>query len=76
MQYHYVVVYDSETEQWCIDGYTTMLRFPDSVFYDTQQDEWIDESNEDYEIHDEIYTSVGLELSKALQAISNNQEVN
>ena len=51
---HYVLVVDLDTGEVHIDNDTAIARFDDELLYDTDKDEWReeteDESNEAYEI--------------------------
>ena len=42
MQYHYVVLYDENTDGWNIDVETTMAKFDNFVAFDTDTQEWVD----------------------------------
>ena len=42
MQYHYVVCYDDELDEFTIDIDTTMAKFDNFVTFDTVSQEWFD----------------------------------
>jgi len=42
MQYHYVVMYDEDTDKFEIDVDTTMAKFDNFVAFDTDTQEWVD----------------------------------
>ena len=41
MQYHYVVMFDTETKEFSVDIDTTMARFGEEPLFDTEQDAWV-----------------------------------
>jgi hypothetical protein len=55
MQYHFVVVYDENTDGWDIDIDTAMSVFTNGVAFDTDSQEWFETDElmqadyEDYE---------------------------
>lgn len=57
MQYQYVVMYDSSTEQWEVDA-DTVQDLNDRLFYDSEIQEWIYPDDPDYPIHKEIYLTM------------------
>ena len=42
--HHYVVTYNTETNEWLLDDDTLMARFSDGTIYDQDNEEWGSES--------------------------------
>jgi hypothetical protein len=40
MMHHYVLTYDTTTQEWKADGTTEEIHFPDGTIYDPVNDEW------------------------------------
>jgi hypothetical protein len=41
--HHYVITFDSNTNEWVLDDDTLTARFPDGNVYDHDNEEWRDE---------------------------------
>lgn len=41
-QYHYVVMFDTETKEFSVDVDTTIARFDDEPVFDTDKDAWVE----------------------------------
>lgn len=66
MQYHYVVMYDSSTEQWEVDV-DTFADFNDRLIYDNEMQEWVYSDDSEYTAHREIYLAVEDQLATILK---------
>lgn len=65
MQYQYVVMYDTRTEQWQVDV-DTAQDLNDRLMYDELTSEWIYPDDSEYAVNREIYLSVEDQLAKIL----------
>ena len=73
MQYQYVVMYDSSTEQWQVDV-DTVQDLNDRLFYDSEIQEWIYPDDPDYPIHKEIYLTMEDALAVILKENSMEEQ--
>ena len=65
MQYQFVVMYDSRTEQWQVDV-PSLGELSDRIMYDEEQQEWLYQGEPGYAVHESIYRDIEDELAKIL----------
>jgi hypothetical protein len=58
-QYHYVVCYDAETNEFTLDYDTMSAKFDDEVIYNTETEEWEDLQESDWENDNSDYNLAG-----------------
>jgi hypothetical protein len=68
-QYHFVVMYDTETKQFEIDYETMSSQFDDGIVYDTSTGEWEILADNEYD-EDSGYTVSGNRLFEALETLN------
>jgi hypothetical protein len=65
MQYQYVVMYDTRTEQWQVDV-DTAQDLNDRLMYDELTSEWIYPDDSEYAVNREIYLAIEDQLATIL----------
>ena len=65
MQYQYVVMYDSRTEQWQVDV-DTAQDLNDRLMYDELTSEWIYPDDTEYAVNREVYLAIEDQLATIL----------
>lgn len=65
-QFHYVVMFDTETQEFSVDIDTTMTRFGDEPVFDIGKDAWVAPTP----VSLVSYLSVEDELAKALKGVT------
>lgn len=62
-QYHFVVVYDTDTKRWSVDPETLDANFPNGEVWDTTAEEWegfrnTDELSEDFISREDVLSEI------------------
>ena len=65
MQYQYVVMYDTRTEQWQVDV-DTAQDLNDRLMYDELTSEWIYPDDTEYAVNREVYLAIEDQLATIL----------
>lgn len=65
-QYHYVVMFDTETKEFSVDVDTTLARFTNEPVFDTGKDAWVETTP----VSLMSYLSVEDELAKLLKGVN------
>jgi hypothetical protein len=65
MQYQYVVMYDTRTEQWQVDV-DTAQDLNDRLMYDELTSEWIYPDDSEYAVNREVYLAIEDQLATIL----------
>jgi len=68
--HHYVVTFNSETNEWLLDDDTLTARFPDGTVYDYDTDQW----NYEY-LGDGKYYPMSEQISETITNVVNNLNV-
>lgn len=66
-QYHFVVMWDNDTQQWSLDMELTDWKLDDGAIYSTADSEWIDTANPDWQ---QSYMDTAALLEYALRNIN------
>lgn len=69
-QYHYVVCYDSETDEFILDYDTMAGKFDDEVIYNTETQEWENLQESDWENDNSDYNLAGDLLYKIISNLN------
>ena len=67
MQYHFVVMYDDETNEFAVDYDTQEAKFHDCPIYNTKTDEWLELTGEHIDNDDSTYNKAADTLYNTVQ---------